>query len=149
MALVFSASDSGIRKKRTILANRLRKFLKKQVHTPNGKIAKKSPLFSLLLNIFLTLRLGNMSCFCSVQHRLRNICLPVLTCLLLFLPTPFPVLKFWSSTLDPVSHIKRKIKFQKCRLVVNYFFEHWAIVTGYHGNSSQLYWNELKVRLIC
>ena len=99
-----------------------------------------------MLNIFLTLRLGNMSCFCNVQHSLSNICLPVLTCLLLFQPTPFPVLKFWSSTLDPVSHIKWKIKFQKFRLVFNYFLEHWAIVTGYHGNSSQLYWNELQGR---
>ena len=63
-----------------------------------------------------------MNCFCNVQHSLSNICLPVLTCLLLFQPTPFPVLKIWSSTLDPVSHIKWKIKFQKCRLVVNYFF---------------------------
>ena len=95
---------------------------------------------------FLHFRLGNMSYFYGVQHRLSNMCLPVLTCLLLFQPIPLPVWNLWSSTLDPVSHIRwnQKIKVQKCLLVDNYFLEHWAIVTENHGNSSQLYWNELQ-----
>ena len=77
------------------------------------------------ITTFLHFRLGNMSYFCSVQHRLSNMCLPVLTCLLLLQPIPLPVSNLWSSTLDPVSHIRwnQKIKLQKCLLVDNYFFE--------------------------
>ena len=108
----FHASDSGKSKTahHSCKSAREIQFLKSKAKSKEKLEKKIIVIFNCyeiyFIAIFLHFRLGNMSYFYSIQHRLSDICLPVLTCLLLFQPTLFPVSNFWSSTLDPVSHIK-------------------------------------------
>ena len=128
----FHASDSGKSKTahHSCKSAREIQFLKSKAKSKEKLEKKIIVIFNCyeiyFIAIFLHFRLGNMSYFYSIQHRLSDICLPVLTCLLLFQPTLFPVSNFWSSTLDPVSHIKwnQKINF---RNVFWYLTISWSI----------------------